>query len=482
MRVGGIAGGARGGAAAVLAAAELLAAGTVCDEHLKVVGSLTSAGEEFGRATATDGDTAVVTAPLEGGGAAYVFMLVAAPNQWVEVRRIVGIPSAAGDDLGLAIALHGDTLLLGAPLADPGGADSGRVHAFGRDQGGAGNWGQISVLTRAGGGAGDEFGGSLALEGDLALIGAEGANRKGDDSGVVSVHRRHQGGADQWGGLTELGPDDGEAFDEFGDSVALAGTIAAIGAPGVDDLGEQSGAVYIFGLEEESDTWVEVTKVTAADGAAGDAFGQAVALERFGAELYLMVGAIGDDDRADGAGAVYVFRALASAPALWEQEAKLTASDGTLFDMLGAMVSIEGLTVAASAPLADGGGAAYVFGRCGARIWTQEAKLVAADANEGDLFGRAVIGGSTILVGAQRDDEVGQQAGAAYFFHAGACAVQVCVPCAGDVDGSGAVDVADLTAVVLAWGGADPAADVSGNGIVGVEDLAAVILAWGPCP
>jgi hypothetical protein len=118
-----------------------------------------------------------------------------------------------------------------------------------------------------------------------------------------------------------------------------------------------------------------------------------------------VVGALGDDERADDAGAAYVFRR--DATGAWTQEAKLVANDGTANDRLGEDVAIDGATIA----IGGGGdylthaGVVYVFERTGT-LWTQTAKLAASDAEPSDFFGAAVaLSGDWIAVGSWGDDD-----------------------------------------------------------------------------
>lgn len=131
----------------------------------------------------------------------------------------------------------------------------------------------------------------------------------------------------------------------------------------------------------------------------------------------IVLGAVGDDDAGADSGSVYVFRNVAG---MWGFEDKLVALDAAFNDSFGRGVSIDGDTIVVGARLDDDGGSAsgsaYVFNRVGV-VWTQEAKLVAADAAANDTFDWAVsIAGDTIVVGAVADDDGGSDSGAAYVF------------------------------------------------------------------
>ena len=131
----------------------------------------------------------------------------------------------------------------------------------------------------------------------------------------------------------------------------------------------------------------------------------------------LLVGAFGQDPSGTLSGAAYVFVRTGSS---WNQKAKLEPADGTAIDMFGSAVAIDGDTAATASPGdSDGGGmsgSVYVFKRAGT-LWTLEAKLTASDAAASDLFGLSIaISGDTIAVGAASNDDTGSASGSAYVF------------------------------------------------------------------
>lgn len=258
----------------------------------------------------------------------------------------------------------------------------------------------------------DFFGYSVALSDQTALVGAyKDDNDAGIDAGAAYVFVYSGNGWQQQAKLTAM---DGAPNDTFGGNVALDDNLAAIGSRGDDDVGEDSGSVYLF--VRKHDTWSPQGRVIAADGAAGDAFGQSVAIS----SDYLVVGAPHDDDFGDSSGSAYVYKRQNGN---WHQDAKLTASDGSEGDVFGISVSISGDTILIGADLddeiADNAGAAYVFTRSKNDGWIEQAKLTAADGSETDLFGvRVSISGDTALISARRDDDerMGEDAGSAYVF------------------------------------------------------------------
>jgi uncharacterized repeat protein (TIGR01451 family) len=382
-----------------------------------------AAGDNFGSSVAISGYTIVVGAYGDDdhgadSGSAYTF--VGAGNVWVQQAKPTAADGAAGDGFGMSVAISGDTIVVGSLYGDGNVAGSGSAYAFRRNEGGLNGWGQVAKLTAADGAAGDGFGVSVAISGDTIVVGAFCDEDNGANSGSAYVFRRNQGGADKWGQAVKLTAADGAAYDEFGVSVAISGDTVVVGSPGDADHGADTGSAYVFRRNQGgADHWGQWTKLTAADGAAGDYFGISVAISGD----TLVVGSPGDDDNGAGSGSAYVFRRNQGGPGAWGRAAKLTAADGAAGDQFGVSVAISGDTVVVGADGdADHGantGSAYIFtrNRGGADNWGQAAKLTAADGAAYDEFGYAVgISGDTVVVGAFWDDDHGADSGSAYVF------------------------------------------------------------------
>ena len=225
------------------------------------------------------------------------------------------------------------------------------------------------------GASGDEFGWSVSISGDYAVV---GAHHDDDQSGSTYVFKRT---GTSWAQEAKLLPSDGAAGDHFGISVSISGDYALVGAYWDDDNGDRSGSAYVF--KRSGTSWAQEAKLLPSDGAAGDGFGFSVSISGD----YAVVGAWA----ADGfAGSAYVFKRTGTS---WAQEAKLLASDGAAEDHFGFSVSISGdYAVMGAICDSDNGsnsGSAYVFKRSGTS-WAQEAKLLASDGAEGDGFGGSV--------------------------------------------------------------------------------------------
>ena len=338
-------------------------------------------------------------------GALLLFAVVAWATTLNEVVKLNADDSANNDFFGFSIALSDDTAVIGALRDDDNGVDSGSVYVFTR----LGNdWNQQTKLTAADGGAGDEFGGKVALDGDVAVIGARHDDDKGVDSGSAYVFART---GTAWSQQAKLTAPDGAAGDEFGYSVAISGDIAVIGAPRDDDRGDDSGSAYVF--SRSGNSWVQQAKLVAIDGAAGDVFGISVAISGD----TVVVGADLADEKGSNSGAAYVFRRSGRT---WNHQANLTADDGAAGDLFGIRVALSGDTAVIGAARDDDNGeesgAVYVFTRSG-NEWVQQAKLSAADGSANDRFGtRVAIYGNTAVIGAILGDATSENTGSAYVF------------------------------------------------------------------
>ncbi|MCL5269782.1 MAG: hypothetical protein M1457_04340 [bacterium] len=382
-----------------------------------------AAGDAFGTAVSVAGDLALIGAPDDDeagadSGSAYVFARNA--TGWSQVARLTAADAAAGDRFGYAVALDGDTAIVGAYGDSDNGAESGSAYIYQRDQGGTGNWGQVKKLTTAAGGAGSRFGYAVAIAGDTAVVGAYGDSDNGTGSGAIYIFQRDQGGADNWGLLARRTDADPATDDNFGWTVAIASDTIAAGSLHDDDKGFNSGSAVIFQRDRGgAGNWGQVTKITAADGDADDLFGTSVTI----AGDTAVVGARSDDDRGAESGSAYVFLRNEGGADAWGQAAKLTASDGAPADFFGDSVAVAGNNVLVGAAGNDDKGAdsgsAYLFVREGS-TWTQRGNLTAAAGAAGDACGAAVAAsGGAAVAGAPGSDANGSGSGAAYFYALG---------------------------------------------------------------
>lgn len=355
-------------------------------------------------------------------GAAYIFNRdQGGAHAWGQVARLTAADGAAEDRFGWSVSLYGQIALVGAPYAHVSGVwDEGAAYAFSQIQGGANAWGQVAKLTGGGAVSDDRTGYSVSIAAGTAIVGSPFADIDSrSDVGTAYVYKQNQGGANAWGQTATLAPFYGWHEDNFGWSVAVDGDTAVVGAYRADVGGNaDQGAAYVFDRDRGSpDAWGPVSRLTALDGAAGDAFGWSVSIS----SNYILVGAVyadvgGEQDR----GAAYLFLRLPGIP--WGQGAKFVVDEGNPADYFGSSVSISGHTIVVGADSADFGtldqGVAYVWNMDSGGLWHRVATLTASDGGPGDSFGYSVsLSGDTVVVGARNADPLGiYLRGAAYIF------------------------------------------------------------------
>ncbi len=384
-------------------------------EVKKIIASDAQAADLFGGSVAVSGDTAVVGAFFEdaGGteaGAAYVFQRdEGGADNWGEVQKLTASDAQAGDFFGISVAISGDTAIVGAFFEDAGGTEAGAAYVFQRDEGGPDSWGEVQKLTASDAQASDEFGISVAISGDTAIVGAFQEAPGGIAfAGAAYLFERNQGGPDNWGEVKKLTASDAQG-GRFGHGVSLSGDTAIVGALAArvgGSGGFLAGAAYLFERNQGGpDNWGEVTKLTASDAQSGDSFGISVAM---GGDT-AVVGALEEDAGGRNAGAAYVFERNQGGPDNWGEVKKLTASDAEAFDFFGISVAVSGDRAIVGAYLEDAGGVgfaaggAYVFERDqdGPGTWGEVTKLTASDAQAEGRFGISVaLSGDRAIVGA----------------------------------------------------------------------------------
>ncbi len=264
--------------------------------------------------------------------------------------------------------------------------------------------------------AGDGFGSSVSVFGNLAVIGAPFADANGVDSGSAYLYRRTNGA---WQLEQTLIPADGAPKDRFGHSVSIHGTTIVVSSPRDDDKGTNSGSVYVFEFDPITKTFVEGKKVHDPQGRAKDLFGESVAVDG----STLVVGARLDDGLGTNSGSAFVFNRNRGGDQNWGIRRRTKASTAAAFTQFGSSVDIEGdyIVVGARRDDVDGvnSGGAYVFERNtgGAQRFGEVARLAPVGVGARDEFGTSVaISGGSVFVGAPLSDTTATNAGSAYLF------------------------------------------------------------------
>lgn len=351
------------------------------------------AGDLFGWSVAVSGDTALVGTPENDAGfnfspgSAYVF--VRSGNTWTQQQKLLASDGAAGDGFGYSIALSDDTALIGAPYVDSVfGSDQGSAYVFIRE---GTTWTQQTKFAASDGSSFHRFGHAVDLSGDTALVGAPGDDFlfTSVEQGSVYVFTRS---GSTWNQQAKLAASDAAARDQFGFSVAVSGDTALVGAP-FDDIGANSnqGSIHVFvrsgntwaqqqklvaldgaggnwlGISVDlsgeiflagatssayvfvrsGNSWAQQQKLVATDGTAGDNFGEAVALSGNSALVASRRDQIGLNlDQ----GSAYLFLRNGNT---WTQQQKLVAADGQQGDEFGQSVALFGDTALFGAPFDD---------------------------------------------------------------------------------------------------------------------------------
>ena len=291
-----------------------------------------------------------------------------ASNIWSQQDTITASNFGYSDEFGFSVALHDETIAVGAPDedsdatgvngwgADNSAPDSGAVYVFTRDH--TGNWTEQAYIKTTNTTPYMNFGLSVALSGDTLAIGA--------NTGVYVFTREDTG---VWAERDLIKPSASEVNDHFGQSLALSGDTLIVGAP-----------------NEDSDT----------------------------------TGVNGDEanNNASDAGAVYVF--MRDANGVWSQQAYLKASNTKADMWFGNSVSLDGDTLAVGAHREDSNstgvnseqlninatnsGAVYLFKRDVSGLWSQHSYIKASNTNAEDEFGWSVgLSGSYLAIGALKE-------------------------------------------------------------------------------
>ena len=375
--------------------------------EVKLIAADATAGDNFGRSVSISGDYAIVGAPFnddnEGdSGSAYIFFRNG--MKWEEQAKLLAGDPGREDNFGYAVAIDGDYAIVGAWAK--GGDETGAAYIFFRS---GTKWKEQTKLTASDPAEGNFFGRTVAISGDYAIVGSPFNDDGGKDVGSAYIFLRN---GTTWKEQAKLITDDAEAGDQIGSAVAISGDYAIVGSPADDDAGSKSGSAYIF--FRSGNTWKEQAKLTAGDAAEKDNFGSAVAISGD----YAIVGSPSDDDAGSKSGSAYAF---VRSGTTWKEEAKLTASDAAAGDKFGQPIAISGRTAIIGTPLdddaGDSSGSVYAFLRSGGS-WIQRAKQTASNAAAGDKFGQSIaISGDYAIIGALEADSKGDAAGSAYIYH-----------------------------------------------------------------
>lgn len=311
-----------------------------------------------------------------------------------ETRKILAPDGSEYDWFGGTLAVDGQVAVIGAI-----------------NDGSAGSAYLIDVATGAvikkllpGGPAGHyQYSRAVAISGGTVLVGDYWEENGGVAAGGVTLYDASTGDR-----IGKLVPPDGDRADHFGAAIGIDGTTAVVGSPFDGDNGYTSGSTYVFDVASGAMTF----KLLAEDGHAGDRFGSSVAVRN---DLAL-IGAYDDNNAgAASSGSAYLFDTTTG-----QMIYKLTANDAAQWAAFGYAVALSDTTALISAVNANGlaqaSGAGYLFDLA---TGSQLSKLQASDGGVGDSLGfTAALNGSTAILGAWFHGSPGENSGAAYVFDA----------------------------------------------------------------
>lgn len=358
---------------------------------MELGGTDTVAGDQFGQAVAIDGDFMVVGAPgadiptAPNAGAAYVFRRDAGNrNSWTQFAKLVppAFNTGGGDAFGSAVAIQGNTLFVGAPLANlTGAARSGRAFVFKLGGGSPGSWTLSQTLValdnRATNGLNDfeYYGASIAMDGDTAIIGAHGANRAFSAAqwnfGAAYLYTRPNNGG-SWNELKRLDEfadvGDAKAYTGFGYSVDISGDVVAVGihSIGAPFSAFKPGGAKIYERNSGgANQWGLTRTIAPYDGVASGNFGSSVAV----AGKLVMIGSPGpSQNSALTRGFVELYRLNSATTTTWDPIDLFIPGNNTDTDRFGSSVALDGFTGAAGAP-GDSVNATNAAGAGSARVY-----------------------------------------------------------------------------------------------------------------
>jgi hypothetical protein len=308
-----------------------------------------------------------------------------------EEAKLIVSDGGSNDNFGFSVSISGDYAIVGAPGLARNEDYAGAAYIFERE---GTNWVQQAKLSSFPPERGDYFGCSVSINGDYAIVGASGSVYRKAYKGCVYIFKREGSNWIQQAEITGSSMNSGE----FGASVSINGDYAIMGSPSYA-TSNYGGAAYIF--KREGANWVQHDKLMSAE--RYDRFGDSVSIS---GDYAVAATELSVNSFRGISGAAYVFNRDGTS---WTQQAKLRASDGSMSDSFGCSVSISGDYFVVGAT-----GCAYIFKREGTN-WTEQTKLSEVKGSVGDSV---FICGDYVIIGAPNDNNVlgGTRSGSAYVF------------------------------------------------------------------
>ena len=324
-------------------------------------------------------------------------------NETLKIFPSSGFTTNGGDEFGNSVSIDGDYAVIGDHLNDGNGIDKGAVFIFKKS---GNNWIQETKLTANDGEDFDYFGRSVFIKGNYVIVGADGGNINNTNTGLAYVFKRS---GNTWTQQTKLIPPDGGGDDLFGFSVSISENYAVIGSTQNNDVGDDSGSVYIF--KHSNNNWSFDSKLTEPNGGANFNFGYSVFIDK----NQILASSIGGRNLNNvNTGAVHIYTLDNSS---WIYSQRLNPNDGVSGDRFGASVFLDNNQIIVGSYFHNNiSGAAYIFSNTGSN-WSQDAKLVGSDVVNNDFSSLDVaISGNYAVISSINDDDLGVNSGSAYLF------------------------------------------------------------------
>ncbi len=427
-----------------------LVSGTYAQCEPTKIASLPDEPIPYNKAVAIDGNIGIFGVAVNRE--AHVFER--SNNGWIVTAVLRPSDGAAAELFGTSVAIEGNVAVVGAPGHDSPFEDSGALYVYERD---GQEWEQVSILRPPEPAIGEYLGAAVAVHMGAMIGGATdegGGNKRG--IGQAHVFLRTGWG---WDYTQTIRPSDGERIMFFGNAVDIQGLTAMIGAYSDDNDVGNGGSVYFF--QQGDVSFFEMQKLRPSDHEQNDQFGISLALDGD----VLVVGS-NEPCCPDRPGAAYIFERVAG---VWAQTKILGAGDGQNGDVFGEGVAISGDTVIVGAPFAalpdaTSAGAAYVFHRDqgGPGQWGQVAKLTDDEPNANMQFGQALDASGEILVVSAR---YGTPFPSSIHLYDIGCG------CLADCNDDGIVNTLDFICFLNLYNDDDPLADCTADGNVNTLDF-----------
>lgn len=441
-----------------------------------------SVGDMLGKAVAIENDLMItgsgdsdVAGPFQGA----IYLWDRVNDEWSERARIHAPDAQPFDGFGSAVAISGDRFVVGAPQANSlAGPDTGTAYVFVRN---GADFVMEARLNPIGGAQYDRFGDAVAIDGETIVVGAHLSDRlpgEWDPRGAAYVFQFIDGA---WQQTARLVASDATYGAYFGWSVAVSGPRVLVGAPQAHEpAGTTRGAAYCF--EESNGVWQQELRFVATDlrgYPTYTSFGSAVGIS--GDTIAIGAPAVRGVNVEEGRVVIY-----GRGTGIWQREAVLAGSHPTRFASFGERLALRAdrLAVGAGGERRDGEvdqsfGAAYLFARSGGE-WIEVVHATASDGRPLQYFGKDAIAvdRNHMIVGVPYDGNgTPEQYGAVYDY---------AIHCAGDVNSDGVTDLDDLTQLLSHFGTPGGASisdgDLDADGDVDLQDLARLLSHFGGCP